>query len=203
MKRLFSLFVLLVILSAVAFGDIRPPDTPKPKPTPKGKEVEMFIDVTNEVTEPTLVIKKSSSKLLRAALDEAESLDETTAQVPVEKTASTASTQTVFGGLFLTLGFIFGGVWLARSKPSKTVIGLFLVGIFVSGTVLVFANIAPPRIFGINKNMFAEQFQSRSGANARGKVRVKIVNDSSSASPDMKLLVPMNPENNLLPTNEE
>lgn len=199
MKRLFSLLAIHAIFSIAAFADIRPPDTPKP--APKGKQVELFVDVTTEVTEPTLVIKKSSTKLLRAALDKAEELDNNLAQTETPKTNFTGSTQTVIGGMFLALAFVFGGVWLARSKPSKTVIGLFLVGIFTAGTVLVFANIAPPRLFGIDKNIFSQEFQSRSGATARGKVRVKIINDSSPASPDMKLLIPMNPENNL--TNEE
>ena len=200
MRKIVNLLILISILSIVALADIAPPKTPAP---PKGKQVELFVDVTTEVTEPTLVIKKSSSKLLRAALDEAEGLDSNLAQTETAKPSSAASTQTVIGGMFLTLAFVFGGVWLARSKPSKTVIGLFLVGVFATGAVLVFANIAPPRLFGIDKNIFSQEFQSRSGATARGKVRVKIINDSSPASPDMKLLIPMNPENNLMPTGEE
>jgi hypothetical protein len=203
MKRLFSLFALIIIFSIAGLADIRLPETATPKNPPKGKEVELLIQVSNEVSEPTLVIKKSSSKLLRAALEEAEGVNENTAQVQSEKTTSTASTQTVFGGLFLTLGFVFGGVWLARSKPSKTVIGLFLVGIFAAGTVLVFANIAPPRLFGIDKFMLSDQFQSRSGASARGHVRIKIVNDSSPVTSDIKLLIPRGTENSSIQGKEE
>jgi hypothetical protein len=201
MKRLFSLFAVTAIFSIVAIADIRPPDAPKP--APKGKQVEILVDVTTEVTEPTLVIKKSSSKLLRAALDEAEGIENNLAQNETVEPRSTVSTQTVIGGMFLALAFVLGGVWLARSKPSKTVIGLFLIGIFAAGTVLVFANIAPPRRFGIDKFMLSQEFQSRSGATARGKVRVKIINDSDSVSPDLKLLIPTGSEDKPISTNEE
>lgn len=199
MKKIFGLCAFAICFSATAFADISLPRTPVP--TPKGNQVELVVNVTTEVTEPTLVIKKSSSKLLRAALDEAEDLDENSALASVEKSGSTVSVQIILSGLFLTLGFIFAGVWLARSKPSKTIIGLFLFGIFGAGSVLVFANIAPPRIFGINKNMLAEELRSR--AFARGKVRVRVVKDSDRSGPDIQLLIPMDPENNLVPNTEE
>lgn len=94
-------------------------------------------------------------------MDEAEGIDNNLAQNEATKRSFGASTQTVIGGMFLTMAFVFGGVWLARSKPSKTVIGLFLVGFFATGGVLVFANIAPPRFFGIDKNMLSTEFQTR------------------------------------------
>lgn len=203
MKRIVKSLVLIAIFAVVILADIPRPKTPIPNPAPKGNEVEMYVGVTNEYSEPTLIIKKSSAKLLRAALDEAENVESNSAAVETTKSSSFASTQTLIGGTFLTLAFIFGGVRLARSKPSKTVISLFLIGILATGTVLVFANIAPPRIFGINKNMLSEEFQSRSGAYARGKVRIKIVNDSNPVSDDIKLLIPKNPENTLLPRDEE
>lgn len=191
------MLALTAIFAIAAFADIRLPDTPKPTPKPTGKQVELFVDVTSEVSETTLVIKKSSSKLLRAALDEAEGIDTTIAQNETAKPSVSASMPTVIGGMFLTLAFVFGGVWMVRSKkPSKTVVGLFLIGVFVTGTVLVFANIAPPRKFGITKNLLSPEFSSGRGATAQGKVRVKIVNDTNAASPDIKLLIPMNAENN-------
>ena len=192
MKNLFSLLALIAIFSVAALADITPPNAPKP--TPKGKQVEMVVDVTDEVTEPTLVIKKSASKLLRAALDEAEALENNTAQSESAKPNFTASAQTVIGGMFLTFAFVFGGVWLVRSKkPSKTVVGLFLVGTFAAGTVLVVANIAPPRRFEIDKNIFSDSLKNDRRATARGKVRVKIV-DGNAAESDVKLLIPQGEE---------
>jgi hypothetical protein len=192
MRKIVNSVLLIALLATAAVADIPPPKTPAP---PNGKQVDLFIDITSEVTEPTLVIKKSSSKMLRAALDEAEGIESDSAQTDTVRPRSTASAQTIIGGTFLMLAFVFGGVWLVRSKPSKTVIGLVLVALFATGSVLVFANIAPPRMFGISKNMLSEQFQSRSGANARGKVRVKIV-DGTTADSDIKLLIPMDSANN-------
>jgi hypothetical protein len=192
MKKLFCLFALTALFSAVAMADIIPPNAPKP--TPKGKQVELLVDVSNEVSEPTLVIKKSSTKLLRAALDEAEGLENNLAQTESARPHFTASTQTVVGGMFLTFAFVFGGVWLMRSKkPSKTVVGLFLIGILGGATILVTANIAPPQNVGINKNMLSEELGNRSRNFAKGKVRVKIVNGNAADS-DIKLLIPNNEE---------
>lgn len=188
MKKLFSLFALTAILSCVALADIAPPSTPKP--APKGKQVQLMVNVTNEVTEPTLVIKKSSTKLLRAALDEAEGIENNSAQIETAKPNSSAAIQTVIGGMFLTLALVFGGVWFARGKkPSKTAIGLFLIGIFTTATVLVVANVAPPKSFGINKYMLSPDFHSFRSATARGNVRVKIIDDKESTD-DVKLLIP-------------
>lgn len=187
MKKLFSLLALTALFAIAAFADIRPPEKPKPKTTPNGNEAEMFIQVSNEVTEPTLVIKKSALNKLGAALNEVKEAD-SSATTSFENKTSSVSTQTVVAGTFLSLALVFGGVWFVRSKPSKTVVGLFLITILGSTTVLVFANIAPPRIFGINKNLFTPELQNR--AYARGKVKIKIVDDPISVSDDFKLLVP-------------
>ena len=187
MKKILSLFALTAIFAIAALADIRLPEPPKPKPT--GKQIQMYVDVTGDVSEPTLVIKKSSAKLLRAALDEAEGMENNLAAVEAPK-AAIGTSQTIVGGMFLTLAFIFGGVWMARSKPSKTIVGLFLLVFLGGASALVYANVAPPRIFGINKAMLSEEFYNGRGGFARGKVRVKIVSDASSVSDDIKLLIP-------------
>jgi uncharacterized protein (DUF58 family) len=204
MKKILGLMFILVF-SMTILADVRFPDKPTPKPTPKGKQVEMSISVTSEVTEPTLVIKKGSIKELKAILDEAESIednlaivqDENNQNLEVVNNKSSGSVQTVIGGLFLSLAFIFGGVWFVRGKSSKTIAGLFLLGVFASATVMVLANVAPPRIFGLNKSIFSEELSRR--ASASGKVRVKITNESGS---QVKLLIPRNDENESLKDGE-
>ncbi|MCU0239339.1 MAG: hypothetical protein MUC29_07845, partial [Pyrinomonadaceae bacterium] len=145
-----------------------------------------------------LVIKKGSIKELKAILDEAESVEDNLAVVQDENnqdvadvtSKNTSSIPTIIGGLFLSLAFVFGGVWVVRNKPSKIVASLFFVTILASATVMVWANIAPPRIFGLNKSIFSEELSRR--AYASGKVRVKITNESGS---QVKLLIPRNDEN--------
>ncbi len=192
MKKILGLLFILTFTLAT-FADIRMPDTPKPTPTPKGKQVEMYISITNEVSEPTLVIKKGSIKELKAILEEAENLEDNTAMIQPEDNQNQANTaqtnsgssQTIIGGLFLSLAFVFGGVWFVRNKPSKTVVGVFLLAIIGSATAMVWANVAPPRIFGISKSIFSEELNRR--AYASGKVRLKFSKESGS---EVKLLIP-------------
>jgi hypothetical protein len=199
MKKLSLIATLLAFLSISAFADIRMPEPPTPKPTATmkpiaGKQIDLMIDVTSEVSEPTLVIKKSSVKNLRAALDEAEGIDNLATQTESEGTkpsATIGSIQRVVGGLFLSLAFVFGGVWFVKNKPSKTAVALFFVAFFGASTVLVWGNIAPPRLFSISKNIFADEIQRY--AYAKGKVRVKIVTESDA---DIKLLVPITDTSN-------
>lgn len=51
MKKIVYLFTLIASLSDFALADIARPQTATPVPTPKGKQVELFVDVTTEVTE--------------------------------------------------------------------------------------------------------------------------------------------------------
>lgn len=199
MKKLPFIVVFVALFSFSVFADIRLPEPPTPKPTatPKiatGKQVELMIDVTSEVSEPTLVIKKSSVKNLRAALDEAEGLDNLanfSSESDSKLGSSIGSIQTIIGGLFLSFAFIFGGVWFVKNKPNKATVALFLVAFFGASTVLVWGNIAPPRLFSISKNIFADEIQRY--AYARGKVRVKVVAESDT---DIKLLVPITDASN-------
>jgi hypothetical protein len=193
MKQLSLIAISFAFLSVSAFADIRLPEPPTPKPTSTmkpitGKQIDLMIDVTSEVTEPTLVIKKSSVKNLRAALDEAEGIDNLATQTENEDTKqyTTGSIQTVVGGLFLSLAFVFGGVWFVKNKPNKGTVALFVVAFSGASTLLVWGNIAPPRLFSISKNIFADEIQRY--AYAKGKVRVKVVTVSEA---DIKLLVPI------------
>jgi hypothetical protein len=191
MKKLSLIAITVAILSISVFADIRLPETPTPTPKPKpatGKQVEMVIRVTPDVSEPTLVIKKSSVKSLRAALDEAEGIDNLATQEvneTVKPASAIGSTQTIVGGLFLSLAFAFGGVWFVKNKPNKTTVVIFLLAIVGTSTVLVWGNAIPPRLYSISKNIFADEVKGYGFA--KGKVRLSVVAESES---DIKLLVP-------------
>jgi hypothetical protein len=187
MKKLL-IFSFLLAFSISAFADVRPPlpkPTPKPTADSKEKEANMHIAVTREVTEPTLVIKKSSAKMLRAALDEIEAEEDNTASI--EGTIKGSSAQTIIGGLFLSLAFLFGGVWFFRSKPSKINAALMLIAALGITTTFVFANIAPPKLFSLSKSMLSPELQGY--GKAQGKVKIKI---REIAPADIQLLIPAN-----------
>ncbi|HQU82887.1 MAG TPA: hypothetical protein PKY59_07170 [Pyrinomonadaceae bacterium] len=179
MKKIIGLMILTALFAVAAFADIRLPDEPKRTPTPAAtpqmgeKEAQMIIQISNEVTEPTLVISKNLI-----------------GQMPAAESAKLGigSTQTIVGGLFLSLAFVFGGVLLARGKGNmpKAAIGIFAVAILGFAGSVVSANIAPPRNVPLNKNLFSKEMQGY--AMSRGMVKFKVVDNSYGS--DIRLLIP-------------
>jgi len=186
MKRIFSLCALLMIFSSAALADIRLPDTPKPTPAPKEKKsimTGMTIKIDKNAKEARLLIPKSQLQQLRAELDQ---LDDNSNAA----TTGLTRTQTIVGGLFLSLGMVFGGVWLARFrkkdlKPNKMVAAGAVL--FFSGALatLTFANVGPPpearsltgKIFTPAVHRFKR---------AWGRVRIEVADDTG----DVELIVP-------------
>ncbi len=184
MKKIIGLFTLCLLLSTFVFADIRLPE-PLKTPTSKIKQTDatMRITIDENATETVLKLNKSSVKQLRAALDEIDDAGDATAEVK-----TTNSPQTIIGGLFLSVAFVFGGVWMFRSKPSKTVVGVFLIGSIIVGTTFVFANIAPPmKIRKITNAVFSPEVNN--SGYATGKIKIQI-GDKKSMSQDVELIVP-------------
>ena len=186
MKRFFNLFALVACFSMAAFADVRPPITPQPTPAPKEKkafDADFRISISKDAKEARLLIPKDRIKQLRAKLDEIDGGSNNTAFLSVSRT------QTIAGGLFLSLAFVFGGVWLARSRktdlqPNKTLVAgavLFLCGAFAT---IVFANVGPPpearsitgKIFTPAVHMYKQ---------AWGKIKVETTDDD-----EIQLIVP-------------
>ena len=189
MKRIFSLCALLACFSIAAFADVRLPDTPKPTPPKEKKTIDtnFRINIQKDAKEARLLIPKDQIKQLRAQLDELDGGSSNTAFL------SFSRTQTIVSGLFLSLAFVFGGVWFARSrksnlKPDKAVIAgavLFFCGAFAT---LVFANAGPPpEARSITGKMFAPAVHIYK----MGWGRVKV---ETSDDDEIELIVPDVPD---------
>jgi hypothetical protein len=190
MKRIFSLCALAAMFSMAAFADVRLPDTPKPTPAPKEKkslDSNFRISIQKDAKEARLLIPKDQIKELRAQLDELDGGAGNTASWRVTRG------QTIVSGLFLSLAFVFGGVWLARTrkngvKPNKTVIAgavLFLCG---ACATLVFANAGPPpEARSITGKMFTPAVHLYKFG--YGKVKVETSDDD-----EIELIVPDVPD---------
>lgn len=147
MKRLLFATVFVMLFSYMALADIPRPSTPKPTPAPKQKkaiDTWLSIRLDRDAKEARLIIPKSQVKQLRAELD---ALDG--GAVNTAAARGFTGTQTVVSGMFLTLAFVFGGVWLARSGKMATKNGrAFGIGAFLllggAFATVVFANIGPP-----------------------------------------------------------
>ncbi|HEX9960339.1 MAG TPA: hypothetical protein VGB00_05375 [Pyrinomonadaceae bacterium] len=184
MKKLFSSIVLIAALALIAFADIRLPDTPQPKQS-KAIDTRLQIRLDQNAKEARLRIPKSRIKQLRAELEEFDDAADATAS------ASFSKTQTVVSGLFLSLAFVFGGVWLARSrgktetKASKAPVvgaGLFLTAAL---TTIAFANVGPPpETRNITGKLFSNSVQAYKHASGRIKLEI------SDEIDEIELIVP-------------
>lgn len=190
MKKIFSLFALVTIFAIAAFADVRIPDTPKPTPSPKaqkGIDSNLSIRIDSNAKEARLLIPKSQLKQLRAELD---ALDDDSNNTAL---AGFSRTQTIIGGLFLSLAMVIGGVWFSRShkkgaKPNKTLVAgavLFFCGVFAT---ITFANIGPPlEARSITGKIFSSAVHQYKQAS--GKIKIEVTNDEYGVQlivPDVK-----------------
>lgn len=185
--KYLNLFALLLIFSVNAFADI-----PLPKPSPKSKavDVRMNIRFSRQATMPTLSIPRSAIKGLRAQLEET---DEDANSASAASTNNFSRTQTIVSGLFLSLGVIFGGVWLARSRKSGALlnkkIAAGLITVFIASAASVaLANVGPPTVLrSISSRLFDKQaFTGGAWQRARGDVQLQISDNDG----EIQLVIP-------------
>lgn len=188
MKKIFVLTACLFLFAGLAFADETIP--PTPKPTAKTKKTEefpgkLYIRVRSEAKQPTLTVNRRTLKRLRAALDEADDSPNLAGGAGF----NFSRTQTVFGGLFFSLAFVTGGVWLfrAKEKPSKT--AMSIVGLAVCGAcaAVIFANTPPPSVVSLNSGIFDKS--TRAYGWAEGDVKIRVSDDTRDNS-DFYLEIP-------------
>ena len=186
MKKLAGIFILLSLAATAAFADVKPP-LPKPSASAapvSPEQVGVSISVSRWEKEGTLVLTKAAIEKINAAA-KAKGGDITTV---TGETASGVSTQTIVGGLFLSLAFVFGGVWLARSKGpvSKPALGMVLLAVVGMGVTLVTGNVPPPKRVALDSGIIdADKLK---GSVAAGKMKLLIVDYQSKD--DVMLVLP-------------
>ena len=148
MKRIICATALVILISAAAFADIaRPGKTPGRVERPKKSiETSMIIRLDRDATEAKLILPRSQIKQLRAALDDLDQDDDSTTAATV---GGFSRTQTIVSGMFLSLAFVFGGMWFVRSGRSATKTGKALVILAAiagigSAATFIYANAGPP-----------------------------------------------------------
>ncbi len=185
MKKIVLGMCLLVLFTANAFSDVRF-ETPKPTATPKqakALDTRLYIRISSDTKEARLVIPKSQLQQLRAELEQ---LDDSNSANSFNFTR----TQTIVSGLFISLAFVFGGVWFARSRKIETKTGKSLVAgvvLFLSGAfaTIAFANVGPPPdARSITGKIFSDAVHQYSQAS--GNIKLEI----SDADNGIQLIVP-------------
>lgn len=186
MKKILLLTALALITSTAAFADIapiRPEKTPKPKP---GVNTTMEIMMDKSAKEAKLLIPKSQIKQLRAELESLDDDNGNTAAV----TGGFTRLQTIVSGAFLSLAFVFGGMWFVRSgkastKGGKALAAAAILGGIGAATTVVFANAGPPPAArNITSRLFDQKLFTPYGF-AYGKIKIETTDGNQ-----VKLIVP-------------
>lgn len=186
MKKLLLLTALALFTSTAAFADIAPPrpeKTPKPKP---GVSTTMEIMMDKTAKEAKLIIPKSQIKQLRAELESLDDDNGNTAAV----TGGSTRLQTIVSGAFLSLAFVFGGMWFLRSgkastKGGKALAAAAILGGIGAATTVVFANVGPPPAArNITSKLFDQKIFQPYGF-AYGKIKIETTDGNQ-----VKLIVP-------------
>lgn len=144
MKSILCTIAVTMVVSSAAFANIAPA---QPAKAAKSIETTLSIKLDRNASEARLIIPKSQVKQLRAELEQ---LDEGSDNLAGTTAGSDFSrTQTIVSGMFLSLAFVFGGVWFARSGKLSTKGGKAAAAgmiVFAGGVLatMVYANAGPP-----------------------------------------------------------
>ena len=188
MKKILLLAAVALIATTAAFANIaRPEKSPnsveKPKP---GVSTTMEIMMDKSAKEAKLLIPKSQIKQLRAEL---ETLDDDNGNTAAA-TGGFTRLQTIVSGAFLSLAFVFGGMWFVRSgkastKGGKALAAAAILGGIGAATTVVFANVGPPPAArNITSKLFDQKIFKPYGF-AYGKIKIETTEGNQ-----VKLIVP-------------
>lgn len=154
MQKIVTLSLFVLIFTFSAFADIARPKPPKPAPA-ETKSRMIFIS-SPDINGAVLRIPEHEIRRLAAELDGNDS---------ASVSSSSGSTTLMISAAFLSLAFVFGGIWLVRSGKigNRSAAAAFLIFAVVGGTVIAYANVAPRRtpkpltVETFNKNIFTNK----------------------------------------------
>ncbi len=191
MRQLILFAAVLLFAAGSTYADIaRPEPTKEPKPS-RSIVTRMSIKLDENAKEARLIIPKAQVKQLRAALDQMEDGQDDTAAAASE--SSITRTQTIVSGAFISLAFIFGGLWFIRSghastKAGKTIVVITVLTAVGSAATFVYANAGPPFVArSITGKMFVPEMHIYNGG--WGTVRLEVGSQSQ-----VELIVPNPPD---------
>lgn len=187
--RAAMLALLFVVATPLAFADIPNPDRLNRNRSSKTElKVDMQIDTDEKAKEARLVIPRSVFQRMRAQADGAGS--QTTGTTAAARFFNMTGAQTIMSGLFLSLAFAFGGVWLVRSRKGaeRTArVAALSIGLLLAGGVtasVAYANAGPPPVArSLTSKILIPELQ---WWGAYGEVKVEIVEEGD----DIKLVLP-------------
>lgn len=180
--------MLLLLLSVPSLANIAPAKTPKN--TKKSAVVDTYLSINLDpnAQEARLIIPRSQLKQLRAELDSLDGGSDDTAAAMT--TGGISRMQTIVSGVFISLAFVFAGVWFTRSGMLSSASGkaaAACVVVFAGGALatIVYGNAGPPpEARSITGKMFAQGMHYYKFGG--GKIKLEV----SDAEETPKLIVP-------------
>lgn len=191
--------VMAALLCVSVFADIPPGPGKSPNRVKKPVVVDTQMDIKldSTATEARLLVPASQIKQLRAEL---EALDNGSDTAAFGGTDSALKAQTIISALFLSLAFVFGGLWLAKNRryaiKAKAVGAAALLSVVGLAATLVYANAGPPaEARSITGKMFSQSMHIYGFG--WGKVKLELTNENR-----IQLIVP-NPKTEAKPAGDE
>lgn len=186
--RLALAALMLLATAALAFADIPSPSNLNNRNAASKADLKtsMRIETDEKVKEARLVIPRSIFQQMSAQLDGKGSQ---TASARL-RFLNMTGTQTALSGLFLSLAFAFGGVWLVRSRRGNEratrvaalCLSLLIVGAITAG--VAYANAGPPPVArSLTSKILIPELQ---WWGAYGEVKVEIVEEGD----EIQLVLP-------------
>lgn len=169
MKKFLNYIAVLSIVLLASFTIFA--DAPAPSKVVKSMRSGMKIQVATDdkTKEARLVIPQREWSKFRAEIEGGDNTN-------IASRFGMSRTQTIMTGLFLSLAFAFGGVWIVRNRgaiKNKVVIGIIvfaLCGAVV--TTISFANIPPPQVTSLNDTLLSEAARQDG---VSGTIRIEVV----------------------------
>lgn len=185
MRKAVVLLSLMILGISVVKADV--PPVKRTQLSVKESSATIGFHTRSERQEPTLTIKRSALKQLRAAIDEAD--DSSTYAESEESNSVSPRTPMIIAGAFFSLAFVFGGVWMFRvkGKNSKIAASLIIIALLGAGVSVVYANTPPPWAIDLTSRLFSKSAKAYNLA--RGKIKVRIIDDNRQQT-DFYLEIP-------------
>ena len=166
--------MMLVAAANLAFADIANPN----KTSSNSKlTTQMKLEPDEKATEAKLIIPREIWQQMKTELDGNGSQNAGT----MSRFFKMSGTQTVVSGLFLSLAFVFGGVWLVRSRKGAsklsqaTAIGAVVLLLCGLTAGIAYANAGPPPVArSLTSNILIQELQ---WWGAYGQIKVEIAEE--------------------------
>jgi hypothetical protein len=179
----------LVALTSANADVARPRDDGHKSPQIVSVSSPMHIEPNTKATEARLLIPRAVLEQMRAGLDG----DNAPAAGTTARLFTNGGAQTALAGIFLSLAFAFGGVWLVRTrKPAGTwtraTLGVILLALCGATASIAYANAGPPPIArSLTSGILSPGAQPYG---AYGQVKVEITDERSQIT----LVLPISKE---------